>query len=89
MSSKKASVTERLKAAGAILIPLILSSMDRIETISNAMELRGFGKNPRRTWYMSRKFSGADIAFIAGSLLLMVVSLLITSVFGRFYNPFI
>jgi len=38
---------------------------------------------------MSRKFSGADIAFIAGSLLLMVVSLLITSVFGRFYNPFI
>ena len=89
MSSKKASIVSRLKAAGAILIPLILSSMDRIETISNAMELRGFGKNPRRTWYMSRKFSGADIAFIAGSLLLMVVSLLITSVFGRFYNPFI
>lgn len=89
MSSKKAGVVSRLKAAGAILIPLILSSMDRIETISNAMELRGFGKNPRRTWYMSRKFSGADIAFIAGSLLLMVVSLLITSVFGRFYNPFI
>ena len=89
MSSKKASVISRLKAAGAILIPLILSSMDRIETISNAMELRGFGKNPKRTWYMSRKFSKADIAFIAGSILLMVVSLLITSLKGRFYNPFI
>ena len=89
MSSKKASVVQRLKAAGAILIPLILSSMDRIETISNAMELRGFGKNPKRTWYMSRKFSKADIAFIAGSILLMVISLLITSVNGRFYNPFI
>ncbi len=89
MSSKKASVISRLKAAGAILIPLILSSMDRIETISNAMELRGFGKNPKRTWYMSRKFSKADIAFIAGSILLMVVSLLITSVNGRFYNPFL
>lgn len=89
MSSKKASVVSRLKAAGAILIPLILSSMDRIETISNAMELRGFGKNPKRTWYMSRKFSKADIAFIAGSILLMVISLLITSVNGRFYNPFI
>ena len=89
MSSKKASVIERLKAAGAILIPLILSSMDRIETISNAMELRGFGKNPKRTWYMSRKFSKADIAFMAVSVLLMVISLLITSINGRFYNPFI
>jgi len=89
MNSRKASVVSRLKAAGGILIPLILSSMDRIETISNAMELRGFGKNPKRTWYMSRKFSKADIAFIVGSLLLMTVSLLITSLNGRFYNPFI
>ena len=89
MSSKKASIVSRLKAAGAILIPLILSSMERIETISNAMELRGFGKNPRRTWYMSRKFSKMDIAFIVGSLLLMAVSLLITSINGRFYNPFL
>ena len=89
MSSKKASVVSRLKAAGAILIPLILSSMERIETISNAMELRGFGKNPKRTWYMSRKFTGADIACMAVSILLMVISLLITSVNGRFYNRFI
>ena len=88
MSSKKASVFSRLKSAGAILIPLILSSMDRIETISNAMELRGFGKNPKRTWYMSRKFTGADIACMAVSILLMVISLVITSVCGRFYNPF-
>ncbi len=89
MSSKKASVVSRLKAAGSILIPLILSSMERIETISNAMELRGFGKNQKRTWYMSRKFSKMDIAFIVGSLLLMVVSLVLTSLNGRFYNPFI
>ena len=88
MSSKKASVFSRLKSAGAILIPLILSSMDRIETISNAMELRGFGKNPKRTWYMSRKFTKKDIAFMAASILLMVISLVITSVCGRFYNPF-
>ena len=89
MSSKKANVFSRLKAAGAILIPLILSSMDRIETISNAMELRGFGKNQKRTWYMSRKFTKSDIAFMAGSILLMVISLVLTTLFGRFYNPFI
>ena len=39
--SRKASFINRLKAASTILIPLILSSMERIETISNAMELRG------------------------------------------------
>ena len=89
MSSKKASLINRLKAAGSILIPLILSSMERIETISNAMELRGFGKDKNRTWYMSRKFSKMDIVFIVGSLLLMVISLLLTSLNGRFFNPFI
>lgn len=53
---KKASLVRRLKAASLILIPLILSGMDRIEAISNAMELRGFGKNKKRTWYMARRF---------------------------------
>ena len=45
--SKKASLIHRLKSASAILVPLILSSMDRIEIISNAMELRCFGKNKK------------------------------------------
>ncbi len=34
----------------SILLPLILTSLNRIDTISNAMELRGFGKNGKRTW---------------------------------------
>lgn len=53
---KKASLVRRLKAASSILMPLILSGMDRIEAISNAMELCGFGKNKKRTWYMARRF---------------------------------
>ncbi len=88
--SKKASLVDRLKAASAILIPLILSSMERIETISNAMELRGFGKNPGRTWYSGRKFTRKDIFSIAFCVLLMVVSLTITFLNGsRYYNPFV
>ena len=88
--SKKASLVNRLKAASAILIPLILSSMERIETISNAMELRGFGKGPKRTWYSVRKFSGMDIVSIAVCTLLLVLSLLITFLNGsRYFNPFI
>lgn len=87
--SKKASLINRLKAASSILIPLILSSMDRIETISNAMELRGFGKEKKRTWYSARPFSKADIAGMVVCLLLVVLSLLLTYLNGgRYYNPF-
>ena len=88
--SKKASLVNRLKAASSILIPLILSSMERIETISNAMELRGFGKSPKRTWYSGRKFSRMDIISMVVCIALMILSLLITILNGsRYYNPFI
>lgn len=88
--SKKASLVSRLKAAGTILIPLILSSMERIETISNAMELRGFGKGKKRTWYSERKFSKADILCMALCAVLMILSFVITYLNGsRYYNPFL
>ena len=87
--SKKDSLIGRLKNVSAILIPLILSSMDRIETVSNAMELRGFGKHKKRTWYMGRKFSRADI------LSMLFCAALVAAAFwlnlhndSRFYNPF-
>ena len=88
--SKKASLVNRLKAASSILIPLILSSMERIETISNAMELRGFGKGVKRTWYSGRKFSRMDIVSVIICVGLMIISLLITVLNGsRYFNPFI
>ena len=88
--SKKASLVNRLKAASTILIPLILSSMERIETISNAMELRGFGKEKKRTWYSGRKFSRIDIGCMVAFALLVILSFLITFLNGgRYFNPFI
>ena len=88
--SKKESLINRLKSAASILIPLILSSMDRIETVSNAMELRGFGKNKKRSWYMGRAFSSGDFAaMLLGAL--MLAAALVHNVFngGRFWNPFL
>ena len=88
--SKKASLVNRLKAASSILIPLILSSMERIETISNAMELRGFGKGKKRTWYSGRKFSKMDLLAMAICVGLMLLSLALTYLNGgRYYNPFV
>lgn len=88
--SSKTTLVARLKAASAILIPLVLSSMERIEVVSNAMELRGFGKGKRRTWYAGRKFTIADYGCIALGIILLVASLLLTwRNGGRFYNPFL
>ena len=85
--SRKQTLIKRLKSAGAILVPLILSSMDRI---ANAMELRGFGKKKKRTWYMGRKFRPADFIAIGFCAALLVVSILLNiHNGGRFWNPFI
>ena len=88
--SKKQRLSKRLKSASAILIPLILSSMDRIEVISNAMELRGFGKNKKRSWYMARPFRAADFLAMGFCALLLAAALILNRLNGgRFYNPFL
>ncbi|WP_396327199.1 energy-coupling factor transporter transmembrane component T family protein [Hydrogenoanaerobacterium sp.] len=88
--SKKEKLSTRLKNAAAILMPLILSSLTRIEVISNAMELRGFGKHNKRTWYNQRPFRARDFIAIAFVTVVMVSSLVITFYDGnRFYNPFL
>ena len=88
--SKKESLFRRLKAAAAILVPLILSSIDRIETISNAMELRGFGEHKRRSWYMARPFRPADFVAMGLCALLLAAALCLNFLNGtRFWNPFI
>jgi len=88
--SKKENLVKRLKSASAILIPLILSSMDRIEVISNAMELRGFGKEKRRTWYMGRDFRAADyVSMLACAALLGLALYLNVHNGSRFWSPFV
>ena len=88
--SKKASLTSRLKSAGKILIPLVMSSLERIDTISNAMELRGFGKGKKRSWYSERKFSAADFWCMAVCAVALILSLVLTALNGgRYFNPFV
>ncbi|WP_195987389.1 energy-coupling factor transporter transmembrane component T [Clostridium sp. D53t1_180928_C8] len=89
-TSKKESFIKRIKNSAAILMPLILSSLDRIDTISTAMELRAFGNKKKRTWYSEKPFKKND--YIA---IVLVVSILAIAIIaniankGRFYNPFI
>lgn len=88
--SNKEKLFKRIKNASSIILPLILSSLDRIEVISNAMELRGFGKNKKRTWYSAKPFRRFDYITMIVSLIILIVSFIITFYDGsRFYNPFI
>ena len=90
LNKEKEGLIKRLKCASTLLFPLIVSSMERIEVIANAMELRGFGKNEKRTWYSSRPFRTGDILAIASSVAIMVISLLLNFVNnGRYFNPFV
>ncbi|MBD7915531.1 energy-coupling factor transporter transmembrane protein EcfT [Clostridium sp. Sa3CUN1] len=88
--SKKEKLSKRIKNSASILMPLIFSSLERIETISSAMELRAFGKNKKRTWYNEREFKKGDYITIIIAMVLLILSILATKANnGRFYNPFI
>ena len=87
---KEEKTLDRIKNSAAILFPLVLSSIQRIETISNAMELRGFGKHKKRTWIMERSMVKRDYVGIIFGIVIMIISITMMVVNGgRYYNPFV
>lgn len=60
LDSKKVSIFKRLKQYVLILIPLVVTSFDRVGNIANAMDLRGFGKKKDRTYYSEHDDTDAD-----------------------------
>ncbi|MBV7362951.1 energy-coupling factor transporter transmembrane protein EcfT [Actinomycetaceae bacterium TAE3-ERU4] len=88
-TSKDVSFFTRLKNTSHILFPLLLTSLDRIEVISTAMDLRGFGQGKKRTWYRTDEFTWRDVLALSISVLLLLGSIILLWVNGgRFYNPF-
>ena len=81
---------DRLKNSAKILLPLVLTSLNRIDDISNSMQLRSFGKHKKRTWYMKKKMTAADYGVICFCVVLFVVGMIITNQGGNnLYNPFV
>lgn len=64
-----------------ILVPLVISSLNRIDVVSNAMTLRGFGIEKTRTWYGARKYEVGDFVTLA----LMIVGFTSALVLRNFY----
>lgn len=86
--SPKASLMSRIKGNLNIILPLIFSSLSRIDTVSTAMELRRFGKNKKRTWYQAQALTSIDWLTICLAILIVIITLLLFWINqGRFYNP--
>ena len=60
LDPKKTSLSERLKQNVIILVPLIITSFDRVGNIANAMDLRGYGKGKSRTYYSEHEETSND-----------------------------
>ena len=87
--SSKAHIFSRLKNMSAILFPLIFTSMEKIDSVTNAMELRGFGKHKTRTWYSAKPLTKADWIIMTCTVLFSTLALAVTYWDGnRFWNPF-
>ncbi len=88
--SRKMRFSKRVKNSLLIIIPLVFSTLDRIELISNAMDLRGFGKHKTRTWYSKKRLTGIDFTALFISFLIFTAAVLISVLINhsRFYNPF-
>ena len=88
--SGKDKLFTRMKNSVAILLPLVLSSLNRIETVSNAMELRGFGRNKKRTWYTLRKMQKNDWIVVVLVVVILIIDMVVTFWDGsRYFNPFV
>lgn len=79
LDSKKVGVWARLKQNVIILVPLIITSFDRIGNIANAMDLRGFGKNKTRTYYCEHEDTTNDkkMHIVNIALLIFFVAILV------------
>lgn len=80
-----AGLWTRLKNYATVMVPLLLSSFNRIEVVSNAMDLRGFGKNRKRTWYHRKKYTASDIIFACISVLVLAAGAAIKVGIGAVY----
>ena len=88
--SKNVKLITRIKNISYTLMPLIFSSIEKIDIISNAMILRGFGKRKKRTWCQARKMKMPDVIAIFVTAIFVIASIALIKINGgRFYNPFV
>lgn len=84
-----ANFITRFKNYKNIVVPLVISSLNRVDIVTNAMNLRGFGIEKTRTWYDAKKYNKKDITvFILSIILFCTAFTLKINIFSKFWYPF-
>ena len=84
--SKKASVWKRLKNTVYLLVPLIFTAFGKVNDIANAMDLRGYGKHKKRTWFAENEPTKWDKIFRVLTIVLLIATVYYVVMY-RFINP--
>ncbi len=85
LDSKKTKLWDRLKQMVLILVPLVITSFDRVGNIANAMDLRGFGKGKKRSYYCEHEETKNDR--ICKVIYLAILAFIIFYVVYTHVNP--
>ncbi|MBT1576778.1 energy-coupling factor transporter transmembrane protein EcfT ['Elaeagnus angustifolia' witches'-broom phytoplasma] len=83
-----ARIIADIKRIALIIPPLIFFNLDKIDVITNAMQLRRFGKYKTRTWYYEKSFSILDLFTFLLGLALLLLGVWLLCLYDRFYYPF-
>ncbi len=84
------TIMGKIRRTLKVVMPLIMTSFNRIDTISHAMMLRRFGQQKTRSWYVEKPLKSIDYWVIGLAVVwfLLFIALLIANG-GRYYNPFL
>ena len=70
-----AGIFKRLKNYITVLLPLLILSLHRVEVVSNAMDLRGFGRLKTRSWYCREPLTIRDFMVALLAVILVAVGI--------------
>lgn len=86
LAGKGVSLWKKLKNTVILLVPLIFTAFGKVGNIANAMDLRGYGKNKKRTWYAEHEQTPADKVIRVLTILLLLGTIYYIVMY-RFIHP--
>lgn len=86
LQGKGVSVWKKIKNTVILLVPLIFTAFGKVGNIANAMDLRGYGKKKKRTYYAENEPTKADKLVRTLTILLLCWTIFYI-VYFRIINP--
>ncbi|WP_338819219.1 Energy-coupling factor transporter transmembrane protein EcfT [Moorella thermoacetica] len=68
------SFLERIRKYVPLLVPIFLSSIRNTDSLAMALESKGFGNSPRRTFYLQLKWQPVDTLFLVFFVVLTILN---------------